>query len=210
MGFVGYFTLSSLTNMQNSIRSIEDHNIPSLLALKDMKSSVQSVAESTNEYVVISDQSTKTDELDEIMSGKMDYSEALETYRSLSILYFPTKIEFVDVIQEKTNILFSTSDMIIKSNKTMTDTDFQIIHTDLSRKENDALKAIQNALENEQNELRKVKEDLIKTQDGIWNMNLIMVITIISFTTTSGVFFSKYVIEKLDDLMLQVEKLKRS
>ncbi|TBR22208.1 MAG: hypothetical protein EPO63_07665 [Candidatus Nitrosotenuis sp.] len=209
VGFVGYFTLASLTKLQESTHQIDDRTIPSLAALNEIKFSILRVVSSTNEYLLVSGQSGTEDELSLIAEGKKEYNDAFGTYQSLAYVYFPDEIGLAKNIQEKTNRLFSTSDEIIKSEKTLTQSDLQVLRKELEEKEGDALEAIQIALKSERNELSEAKENLAERYNSIFYMDAVMVVAIISFTTASGVLFSKSVSGKIDGLIAELGKIKK-
>ncbi len=209
VGFVGYFTLVSLTKLQELTHEINERTIPSMMALDEIKSSVLRVVSSTNTYLLIPGQSETEDELSLIEEGKKEYNDAFGRYQSLAYVYFPDNIGLAKNIQEKTNSLFSTYDEIIKSEKILTQSDLQVLHKNLEEKEGDALEAIQIAMKSEHGELSEAKENLAERYNSIFYMSTVMVIAIVSFTTVSGIFLSKSVTGKIDGLIAELGKIKK-
>ncbi len=160
VGFVGYFTLTSLTKLQELTSQMHDRTIPSLTTLHEIQFSVLRVASSTNEYLLVSGQSEAEDETQPYCRGKKEYNDAFGRYQSLAYVYFPDEIGLAKNIQEKTNSMFSISDEIIKSEKTPTQSDLLVLRDELEGKEVDALEAIRIAMKSEHSELSEVVEKL--------------------------------------------------
>lgn len=200
-GAAGYINLVNAGRIGNSFDVLHNEILPTTDALKDAKTAVLSISDSTNDFASVRDETLQAVHGHLIEQGKSNLNAAIDKYEHLVTTYFLHEKNFLNDIKAKQNQFGAASDRIadIENNKGSA-ADMLGAQQAFTESRDELLDAINASLAFEQDKAKEAQETLASSLNNTFYETVAILIATISVSLVIGMSILHSVSKPLEKL----------